>query len=301
MQVLHHRAKFAACVSAAVLGALVVVSLGTGPKQANGSATYESDVVSRVLPSSSTSVDGSAPSEGARLEISLGDEAVTATKADPYFTMEIQWRAALAAAVIAESNGTLTSFRVSDDQGLLDDRFSGTQIFRETPDAPLLSEEMPSLDTVTAEAAADQLEQNVSTLESGAPGTVDNARIERVTIDPAAGAEAFIVVIESSLPPERLQEEMGNYVGGLSTGLVGGDDEAVDGLGILIVNNGAPVLGNFVAARAGLTQFQLDDSVKMPQALVPTLEFKNLTGGPGTRSTVFSTTFRIPDRDGQGD
>lgn len=280
-------------VFVALLGATILVSMSAS---AGTSSAIGSGPVSALLPGATVRTEPG-PADAEHLAISLpgGDSGTTVDPTDANFwTAEVRWRAAMATAVTAEQNPQIVGFQV--DPGIevaeADNSLAPLEVIKENPAAPTLASEQPRLGSVGLEEAKQQLQSNADMLLSA--DLAVSVDLTPITIDDGWNAVALVAVVNvTKLPSDEMGAFLGNVLNGMSTGLVSGEGDLIDGLAVIAEANDAPVAASFYSSRAGTTQMLAGNGVTLPGVLQPTLEFKNLTGGPPTQTTLLQAPPRI--------
>lgn len=277
-----------------LLAVCAISSVGAGAIGVGASAEppneFASSVVDNVLPDARTSFEVES-SGGQQLSIRLGqtDSEVVDLSYPSFWSAEVRWRAALAAAVVADNDPSITAVDV--DPGVpienADNSLIDPNVIKESPRSATLSAEKTKLGSLTMAEARSQLDSNASALLD--QEVAESVSIEPITVDDGSNATAFLIVV--SVPKSSdgaLNSVMGNAINGMATGLVGGEGDLIDGLAVVVMNDSTPLAASFYAGRAGSSQILAADSVSLPDALSTSIKFENLTGGPATQTTLLA-------------
>lgn len=282
-------------LAAAALGLLLAVGFvalrtdGNGAAAAStpGPATISADAQA-VLPGTqaelvadSTGYNG----EGQVLRVDVPRELAVASTDDPFAIADAAWRVRVLAADLAAQVPGLAGYQL---------RSPGTSptavpsaVLGEltgTLPPPVAMNALRKVGTVQAAAARAQLDSNIAVLRKHVPA-IANITVQSLELPEAAGHVAFAVEIESNAV-ESLRPYLGDIFLGLQTGLVGGEDAVIDGLGITLSEGPKTVAGSWVAARALTGAVLNSPEFKMPTSLATTLPFVSFTGGPAPQAAA---------------
>jgi hypothetical protein len=249
---------------------------------------YTSTVVSNVLPGSAVRItfDGSEQWNGSDVQdlsivLPPGDTPPPDPTEAKFYFADRAWRAEMAAADIAMQNPGLASWDISSQGSVpsgAEDFYNGR--VRVDPGDENWAD-LPDLGTLSTADASSQIVSNAGVLKNSAPaGTFNSVAASRLTIDSGINSYAYTVTVNSDLPPAQLLPQFGNIFDGLQAGLVGDENGLIDGLAIIVRSQGEPIAGSWIAERAGVGDEIFAQGLDLPDPMVPTDSFPNLTGGP---------------------
>jgi len=280
----------------ALLAACFAAVLSGVGASADPTTEFTSEVVNNVLPESGVAFNDLEPQFGGGrvLEVSLGqtDSEVVEFQHSKFWSAEVGWRAVMAAAVSADRDPSITTVAVNAgvDVEEPDDSLTTPVTFKENAQSPTLSAEAKNLGSADDALVMKQLDANSDVLLAHEP-SVEAVDISPVVLDQRSNALAYVVVVSvTDIPKDGATSFYGNVVNGMRTGLAnGGDEDILDGIAVVIEQDSVPLAASFVAARAGVGETLAADSVELPGAFIPSLEFRNVTGGPPTVGSVYDT------------
>jgi hypothetical protein len=252
-------------------------------------------IVARVLPGAGAAVTYTAKRDGSieTLEIRLPpkDHPPSGSVLEQNFVYaEIGWKARLAFAVVTSRDRAITKYRLtyadgSTPRAALDYFHGGSLPVHFIGGKPGGVD--PKLDTLDVSKAEVQLRSSLAILHKAlGTGAITGQQISVISIDPSHDQFALQVDI-AVRGPSVLAGHLGDVVDGLETGLVGGPvTSLIEGLGVVVTAQGAPLIGAWAAPRSGTGSTDFAPSIHSSGDYSVTLNFPDLTGGPHAVATA---------------